>query len=102
METLDQAGALGESVKSQLKRLFDTAVGGVDNDGWPLGVNPTEDDVAFALIDAPNLESIAGVDLREVIDGAIQDWPKTLKENEIVMLADDPVRLEFQTAEVFA
>jgi hypothetical protein len=25
-----------------------------------------------------------------------------LKETEIVMLADDPVRLEFQTAEVFA
>jgi hypothetical protein len=102
VETLDQAGALGEWVKSQLKRLFDTAVGGVDNDGWPLGVNPTEDDIAFALIDAPNLESIVGVALREIVDGAIQDWPQTLKETEIVMLADDPVRLEFQTAEVFA
>jgi hypothetical protein len=100
VETLDHAGELGESVKSRLKQLFDTAVGGVDRDGWPLGLNPTEDDIAFALIDAPHLESITAVQRREIDEGTVSAWPETVKETEIVMLADDPVRIEFETTEV--
>jgi hypothetical protein len=100
VEMLDHAGELGEFVKSQLKRLFDTATGGIDDDGWPLGVNPSEDDIAFALIDAPHLESIGSVKLRELAGGKVREWPNTLKETEIVMLAEDPVRIEFETAEV--
>jgi hypothetical protein len=103
VETLDHAGELGEFVKAQLKRLFDTATGGIDKDGWPLGLNPTEDDIAFALIDAPHLESIADVKRRESAgEGKLAPWPDAIKETEIVMLADDPVRIEFETAEVFA
>jgi hypothetical protein len=104
VETLDQAGALGEFVKQQLNRFFDTAIGGVDKDGWPLGLNPSEDDIAFALVDAPHLESIADVQLHESLgDGKVRPWPtEALKETELVQLADDPVRIEFETAEVFA
>ena len=100
IETLDHAGALGEFVKRQLKSLFDTATGGVDKDGWPLGLNPTEDDIAFALIDAPHLESIGDVKLRESVGKEVRPWAGAVKETEIVMLADDPVRIEFETAEV--
>ncbi|HEX6283248.1 MAG TPA: hypothetical protein VFZ71_00175, partial [Pyrinomonadaceae bacterium] len=101
IETLDHAGALGEFVKQQLKSLFDTASGGTDEDGWALGLNPTEDDIAFALIDAPHLESIGDVKLREIVgEEDVRPWPETVKETEIVMLADDPVRIEFETAEV--
>jgi hypothetical protein len=101
IETLDHAGELGEFVKKQLQDLFDSAAGGMDKDGWPLGLNPTEDDIAFALIDAPHLESIGNVKLREVVgESEVRPWPETVKETEIVMLADDPVRIVFETAEV--
>ena len=101
IETLDHAGELGEFVKQQLRSIFDTATGGVDKDGWPLGLNPSEDDIAYALIDAPHLESIGNVKLREIVgDDEARPWPGTVKETEIVMLADDPVRIEFETAEV--
>lgn len=101
IETLDHAGALGEFVEQQLKSLFDTASGGIDKDGWPLGLDPTEDDIAFVLIDAPHLESIGDVKLREVVsDNEMRPWEGPVKANEIVMLADDLVRIEFETAEV--
>jgi hypothetical protein len=34
--------------------------------------------------------------------GAEVPWPETLKATEIAMLADDPVRLHFEPAEVTA
>jgi hypothetical protein len=99
--TLDHAGAVAQEVKRRLTGLFDTAIGGVDKDGWALGENPTEGDVALALIDTPRLDSIAGVGLREdQRDGREGAWPETIRTNELVMLADDPVRLHFATAEV--
>ena len=99
--TLDHAGAVAQEVKKRLTGLFDPATGGVDKDGWALGENPTEGDVALALIDTPRLDSIGGVSLREdQRDGREGAWPETIKSNELVMLADDPVRLHFETAEV--
>jgi hypothetical protein len=99
--SLDHAGAVARAVKDRLISLFDTAIGGVDKDGWALGENPTEGDVALALIDTSRLDSIAGVSLREdQRDGREGAWPETIKTNELIMLADDPVRLHFATAEV--
>lgn len=101
VETLDNAGALTDFVKQQLAAFFDTATGGVDKDGWPLGANPNEADIALTLIDAPFLESITDVDLREITaDGQVLPSLDKVKANEIVMLADDPVRIQFETAEV--
>lgn len=103
VQTLDHAGALAAFIKKQLASFFDTATGGAAKDGWELGINPSEDDIAFALGDAPNLESIENVTLREsVADGNEHDWPATLKANELVMLAADPIRIRFETAEVTA
>jgi hypothetical protein len=99
--TLDDAGAVAQEVKKRLAGLFDPATGGVDKDGWALGESPTEGDVALALLDTPRLDSIGGVSLREhQRDGREGVWPETIKSNELVMLADDPVRLHFATAEV--
>jgi hypothetical protein len=101
--SLDHAGAVARTVKDRLIGLFDMAIGGVDKDGWALGENPAEGDVALALIDTPRLESIVGVSLHEDRgDGREGAWPETIKTNELVMLADDPVRLHFATAEVVA
>ena len=101
VESLDQAGQLSSSVKKKLAEFFDTATGGLDKDGWPLGANPTEEDIALAISDAPYLESIENVVLHEITeDGKELPSLEELGAREIVTLADDPVRIQFETAEV--
>ena len=103
VETLDHAGALSASVKKKLADFFDTATGGIDKDGWGLGLDPSEEDITFALGDAPFLESIADVKRFEINDdGSVRPWREAPKVNELVMLADDPVRIQFNPAEVMA
>jgi predicted phage baseplate assembly protein len=103
VQTLDQAGDVGRDVKKRLAQLFDNATGGADGLGWPLGQSPTDADIAYALMDLPSLESVADVALRES-EGPRSDtaWPQSFKPNELAVLAEDPVRLTFVTAEVTA
>ena len=101
VESLDHAGALAAFVKQKLADFFDTATGGPEQEGWALGGNPTDEDIAFALLDAPFLESIADVTLREITDdGQARPWQAPFKKTELVLLAADPIRIEFETAEV--
>ena len=98
--SLDKAGALGTWAKAKLERFFDTSTGGIDEDGWQLGANPSVDDIAFALLDAPDLESIENVSLYEIADDEReQPWPALLKPTELAMLDKDPLRIDFETAE---
>jgi hypothetical protein len=98
--SLDKAGALGTWVKKKLERFFDTATGGIDEVGWQLGANPSEDEIAFALLDAPDLESIKNVTLHEIAaDDRQQPWPALLKPTELAMLDEDPLRIHFETDE---
>jgi hypothetical protein len=102
VETLDHTGELSAFVKEKFGGFFDTATGGVDKDGWALGLEPSENDIAFALSDAPHLESIADVSLIEIADdGKEHPWEEQpTRATEIVMLGEDPVRFQFETAEV--
>jgi hypothetical protein len=101
--TLDQAGDVGRDVKKRLAQLFDNATGGADGLGWPLGQSPTEGDIAYALMDLPSVESVADVALRESKGRrSLTAWPQSFKPNELAVLAEDPVRLSFVTAEVTA
>jgi hypothetical protein len=103
IERLDSAGEVARDVKARLAAFFDTATGGVDASGWPLGASPSDEDIAVALLDVPLLESIGTVTLREHVEGAAdRPWPAALRPTEIVVLADDPVRIRFETAEVMA
>jgi hypothetical protein len=103
VESLENAGALTKDIKKRLVDFFDTATGGIDGDGWGLGVNPVEDDIALALIDADHLESLAAVTLQEVVgDGVERAWPEMLKPVELAVLDDDPVRIHFEMAGVRA
>ncbi|MDX6443394.1 MAG: hypothetical protein QOH71_468 [Blastocatellia bacterium] len=101
VESLDHAGQLSSSVKKKFEEFFDTATGGLDKDGWALGAIPSEEDIALALSDAPYLESIEDVKLHEVTEDG-KELPSVAGpgEREIVMLADDPIRIQFETAEV--
>ena len=103
IETLDHAGQVSKWVKDQLATFFDSNIGGVDKDGWALGLNPTEEDIAYMLINAPHLEGITGVKLFENTgDGVQLPWPETIKPTDIVMLDEDFVSIQFETAEVAA
>jgi hypothetical protein len=99
--SLDYAGAVGRETRQRIIAIFDTATGGVDGDGWAVGENPTESDVAVVLAGIPNLEGIAAVALREITDdGTEQPWPASLKRTELPRLEKDGVRIEFETVEV--
>lgn len=101
VELLEHAGVLSEEVKRRVIGLFDTTTGGNDGVGWALGVNPNEEDVALALIDAKHLESLIQVKFLEIADdGAVRMWPASLKPVELVVLDTDPVRIEFVMAGV--
>jgi len=103
LDSLDHAGALSEDVKKRLVAFFDTATGGIDRDGWGLGGNPSEEDIALALVDVNHLQILAAVTLHEVAgNGTERAWPATLKPVELAALDDDPVRIQFETAEVMA
>jgi len=103
IETLEDAGKVSEWAKNQLAIFFDSTTGGIDKDGWPLGFSPTEEDIAFVLINAPHLDGIANVKLFESLgDGIELPWPSTITPTDIVMLDEDPVRIQFETAEVMA
>jgi hypothetical protein len=103
IEKLDDAGQVSKWVKDQLATFFDSTIGGVDKDGWALGLNPTEEDIAYMLINAPHLEGITGVKLFENTgDGVQLPWPETIKPTDIVMLDEDFVSIQFETAEVAA
>jgi hypothetical protein len=102
VESLDHVGSLLAWVKDHLFTFFDAAEGGLDADGWPLGANPSEEDIALVLIDAPYLDGITHVKLYELVDGKLHDWPKTIDAADIVMLGEDPFRIEFETVEVAA
>jgi hypothetical protein len=95
---LDVAGDVAQETKRRLADLFDTAIGGVEQEGWLLGENPTEGDIAYALIDLPDLDSIERVTLYELEGRRIeQPWPASLKPDELAVLASDPVQIEFVT-----
>ncbi|HKP35974.1 MAG TPA: hypothetical protein VJT71_03880, partial [Pyrinomonadaceae bacterium] len=103
VESLDYAGELSAFVEKKLAEFFDTATGGIDEDGWALGVNPTEDDIALAISDGPHLETIQDVKLFEITDdGTELPVLQSPRATDIVLLAEDPVRIQFETAEVFA
>jgi hypothetical protein len=99
--SLDAAAQVSADVKTQLKALFDTATGNLTRDGWALGLDPPADVVASAVGSVPDLSSIASLQLFEIdAKGNKLPWPTQIKPTDLVVLADDPVRLVFHSLEV--
>ena len=93
--TLDHAGDVARAVQQKIEALFDTTT-------WLLGTTPKEEDIARAIIDTRHLEGLGDVQLREVLPEGERPWKDAVKRNELVMLDDDPLRLEFETVEVIS
>lgn len=100
VRTLDVAGALANHVEKALKAFFDSDTGGSDGEGWPLGRSPSADDIAEALLDAPDLEGIVAVALSEITPEGTRPWPVSIRSPDLVMLANDGVRINFDIVEV--
>jgi hypothetical protein len=102
VDTLDHAGGVANNAETKIKNSLDTLTGGRTGDGWPLGVSPTVDDIALALLDIGHLESITDISLLEVLaDGTEGPWPASLKVNELVQLDADAFRFQFDSVEQF-
>ena len=100
---LEHAGGVFNEVKERIGKFFETAGGGVDQDGWRLGAEPAESDIAYALLDVPHLESIGKISFDEIDrhgDGA--PWPGGVRPSDLVVLADDPLRMRLTTVEAVA
>jgi hypothetical protein len=100
--SLDDSGNVADKTKIALTDLFDTGAGGYGN-GWELGRNPLADDIALALMSIPRLDSISSIVLNEIAaDGTDSPWSGNVQPDELVVLADEPVRLVFESLEVSA
>jgi len=101
--SLDVAGSVARECRKKISALFDTAIGGVGGEGWALGDNPNESDIAVVLADVARLEGIDSVSLHEIAaDGTELPWPLSLRRTELAQLVKDGVRIEFETVEVIA
>jgi hypothetical protein len=101
VDTLEDAGRLGVAARGALKKFFDPAMGGPSGGGWPLGAEPVDADIAYALDDAPGLAGIGAITLGEIDDtGRESAWRGAVRNDEIVLLAEDGVRIEFESLEV--
>ncbi len=101
--SLDDAGSVAREARQKIAALFDTATGGVGGEGWALGENPNESDIAVVLADVPRLEGITSITLIEIAaDGAERHWPVSLGRTELPRLVKDGVRIEFEAVEVIA
>ncbi|QDV49900.1 baseplate J/gp47 family protein [Gimesia fumaroli] len=100
--SIDAAGEVAREVKRRLHTYFDSAGGGDEGEGWPVGANPNESDISFALRDTPNLVSIINAHLVEVFnDNDDKPWPEALDGTELALLAKDSVRIQFDMVEEF-
>jgi len=103
VDSLERAGEVSEGAKTKLAGLFDTAHGGRARDGWPLGANPAEDDIALALSGLDHLDSIENVALHEILaDGTRGEWPATLAPNELAWFVESALRFEYAPIEAAA
>nr|WP_315249408.1 hypothetical protein [uncultured Duganella sp.] len=99
--SLDDAGAVARDARRRIMALFDSATGGVDGEGWPLGENPSQADVAVGLADLARLEGIVAIALSEIAsDGAERPWPDALRRTELPWLGEDGVRIAFDSGGV--
>jgi hypothetical protein len=93
---IEESGALADYAKRAIRGYFDAATGGPDGMGWPLGTSPTEDDIAYCLLDAPALESLESIALTGIDGrGGVPPVPSAYRPHELAWLPDDAIRIDF-------
>jgi hypothetical protein len=99
VDALETSGALADYAKREIRRFLDPATGGPDGTGWPLGTAVIEDDIAYRLLDAPDLESIERIALIEIDDAGTVVPPSPYRPHDLAWLPEDAIRIEFAIPE---
>jgi len=100
VDSLDDAGAVEQTVRARIAAWFDAVTGGAEGEGWPLGRSPDASDIALALVDAPRLAGLVDVVLHEIVDDVLErPWPVSLRPADLVALREDAWHLAFDTGE---
>jgi hypothetical protein len=94
------AGTVAGLAKERLVARFDTERGGDDGEGWPMGRDPREEDIAGILLDLPDLESIVSIARLEVGElGGERPWRGGVGPQELAMLAPEDILIRFEVLE---
>jgi hypothetical protein len=97
--SIDVSGQVAQDATTSIQDLFDPATGGFDNQGWSLGILPTETDIAAALDDITNLLAIDSLTLTKSFD----DTPiQKALPNDLPIVAAADIQFTFQVTEVEA
>jgi hypothetical protein len=97
--TLDLSATVADASRKALRAWFDSALGGRDGQGWPLGAQPDETGIAACLLRLEHLDGVAGVELTERTgDGAARPL-QPLRADELAVLDLDGITLQFKVPE---
>lgn len=102
VSTLDAAGTLARQAQERLVRRFATNIGGDLGEGWALGRSPSEDDIAEALLDIPELDGVASIKLFEANELGIEKPWSGVSSGDLVMLSGENIRIGFDVMEAAA
>lgn len=97
IEDVSLSGGVDLAATSAILALFDPATGGFDAQGWPLGVLPTETDIAGALADVPNLLAIEALTLGLTVAGVTV---QTARPEDLPVVDAGNIQIEFQVTTV--
>lgn len=103
VENLDNAGTVAKEVKQRLVDRFNSELDGDPRHGWALGRAPRPEDLAEALLDIENLESIISIDLVELNgkDGTGSSLAK-VGPADLITLAVEDILIGFDILETAA
>jgi hypothetical protein len=97
VRSIEFSGEVDQWATKRIVSLLDPATGGLDNQGWPLGLLPTESDIAAAVDDIPNLEAIEGVTIMATFNSAAV---QIVRPEDLPVTSPEDIRIEFQIADV--
>lgn len=83
VQDLALAGEIAEAVKSRIIALLDTATGGLDGLGWPMGLMVSEADLSAAISEVPDV-----LEIDRLIPRRLDDSAAAIHANELVMLSE--------------
>jgi hypothetical protein len=94
--TLAYAAALAGAARDVLRAWFDSAAGGRDGRGWPLGARPDEAGIVARLLPLQRLDGVHDVQLEERgPDGRARPL-QALRPDDLAQLTADGITLEFR------
>jgi hypothetical protein len=91
---LARAGSIAETVRSKINALLDTATGGLDKLGWPLGLMVSQADVSAAISEVDGVLEIGGLTIRRLGESTAP-----IRANELIVLREKDLSIDCRQSE---